>query len=78
MNRVASLRLSLLASLGLVSLACAATDTHGDDDGRGIPRCTSPSTNPDTGLVSCAEGYTDRVAQPCLEALLASSGVEAP
>jgi len=92
MNRVASLRVSLLVSLGLVSLACGGTTSgHVDEDGdgatgaggnagggrptgssgtpaiggqvtmvagaggtgsRGIPQCTSPKTDPETGLVS--------------------------
>ena len=49
-NRFAGgLRLSLLASLGLLQVAC-------NDE----PECTSPEKDPSTGIVSCEEGYRYR------------------
>jgi hypothetical protein len=91
MNRATSLRVSLLVSLGLVSVACGGnTNTSneevggsGGSDSGGNPSggrttntggkattggtgnvhvsaCTSPKTDPVTGLVSCSEGYTHR------------------
>jgi hypothetical protein len=49
-NRFAGgLRLSLLASLGLLQVAC-------NDE----PECTSPDKDPSTGIVSCEEGYSYR------------------
>lgn len=88
-----SLRLSLLASLGLLPLACGGTTFHGGEEGGGtsstagtgsggtgsggttsvagtssggtagkpfVPTCTSPQTDPETGIVSCQEGYRYR------------------
>ncbi len=75
-NRVGvSLRLSLLAALGLLPAACAgATEgspagsnggaTAGSNGGATAtghgPTCTSPQTNPANGIVFCEEGYTYR------------------
>jgi len=46
-----SLRLSLLASLGLLPLACGKADTGA---------CSSPQTDAATGIVTCGEGYQYR------------------
>ena len=83
------LRFSLLASLGLVPLACGGTargnggdggvgaQAHGGADAQGgasatagaapmggkgetKPSCTSPKTDPKTGLVTCSEGHVHR------------------
>ena len=70
-NRLArSLQLSLLASLGLLPLACAgSTRSNGSNGGNGgeppesgkpKPTCTSPVTDEVTGIVSCSEGYRYR------------------
>lgn len=87
MNRAQTLRLSLLASLGLVGLACggstSATDGGGTPAGSGgatqaggrnqggnagvsmggtlnMKACTSPQSDPLTGLVTCKEGFQHR------------------
>jgi hypothetical protein len=67
-NRLArSLRLSLLASLGLVPLACAgSTRSNGGnggeppESGKPKPTCTSPVSDEATGIVTCSEGYRYR------------------
>lgn len=46
-----SLRLSLLASLGLLPLACGKADAGA---------CSSPQTDAATGIVTCSEGYQHR------------------
>jgi hypothetical protein len=59
----ASLRFSLLASLGLLPLACAGAIDGGDPDepntGR-KPTCSSPQIDAPSGVVTCAEGYSYR------------------
>lgn len=93
MNRVASLRVSLLVSLGLVSFACGGNTTAQPDEegggttsnggqsnggkptkmggaggkmgggggtGASLVSCTSPQADPETGLVTCKEGYKHR------------------
>jgi hypothetical protein len=64
-NRLArSLRLSLLASLGLLPLACAGSTSSGGGEPTNNqepkPTCTSPVTDEVTGIVTCSEGYRYR------------------
>jgi hypothetical protein len=48
-----SLRFSMMASLGLLPLACGKSEA--------LPgACASPKTDPETGIVTCAEGYVYR------------------
>ncbi len=65
MQKSAALRWSLLTSLGLVPIACAASSTD-EPSGKPIerpPGCTSPIVDPLTGLTTCQEGYRYR-AEP--------------
>jgi hypothetical protein len=55
--RSTQLRFALLASLGVLPLACGGT-TLGDSREGG--QCSSPRTDPATGLVTCDEGYRHR------------------
>jgi hypothetical protein len=55
-----SLRSSLLASLGLLPLACSGEVEAGGDANVAKPTCTSPQTNETTGEIACQEGYSYR------------------
>lgn len=51
----------MLASLGLLPLACAGTvEKSGGKPASHQPTCTSPQTDATSGVVSCAEGYSYR------------------
>lgn len=63
----AGLRLSLLASLGLLPTGCGAVASTGDEGGGGTagsgvapPKCTSPVLDAMSGMTRCAEGYSYR------------------
>lgn len=52
---VISLRLSLLTSLALLPSACGRSEAETNPGA-----CSSPRTDPDTGIVTCGEGYLYR------------------
>lgn len=58
-----ALRCSLLASLGLIAVACGGTTDSGEDGTptkRKLGQCTNPVYDPATQLTTCDEGYVHR------------------
>lgn len=70
MNHV-SLRLALLASLGALPLACGGATLDERSPGK---ECSSPQTDPVTGLVTCSEGYTHRPSSVTCDVPVGSTG----
>lgn len=59
MNRAAAVRWSLLVAMGIAPVACSGTTEPGPNTT--MPStCTDPKTDPQTGLVTCSEGYSHR------------------